>query len=91
MNVSITLPESPDPIRLLTNELAVVAKALTIIKKREEIFLNTLVMAKGRSPRCSTAIKNKNQVLIEINACTIVQIEIPKIRLSKWISMRWKR
>ena len=91
MKVSITLPESPDPIRLLTNELAVVAKALTIIKKREEIFLNTLVMAKGRSPRCSTAIKNKNQVLIEINAYTIVQIEIPKIRLSKWISMRWKR
>lgn len=50
------------PIRLLTSELVVAAKADIGMKKNMAALRTMLDTANGRSPRCSTAIKNKNQV-----------------------------
>ena len=83
LQVGITSSCCPAPIKLLTNELAAVAKALTMMKKNDDTLRNTFVIANERSPRCSIAMKKRNQVLMEINACIMVQIEIFKIRLSK--------
>ena len=66
------------PIRLLTNEIAVVANELTITKKSIEILLTTFAAASSHSPKCSIATKNKNQGAMQKNERTIVQTEIFK-------------
>lgn len=64
------------PIKLLTSELVVAAKAETGIKKNMAALRTILDTASGRSPRCSTAIKNKNQVAIAKKDWIMVQTEM---------------
>lgn len=68
--------------------LAVVAKALMMMKKKDEMLRSMLVIAKGRSPKCSTAMKKRNQVDMDMKACNIVQTEVlnmcESVLHSKW-------
>ena len=64
------------PIRLLTSELVVAAKAETGMKKNMAALRTMLDTASGRSPRCSTAIKNRNQVAMARKDWIMVQMEI---------------
>lgn len=56
----ISLFSFPLPNRLLTIELVVSEKAKIAIKKQVLILLMILAIAKGRSHKCSIAMKNKN-------------------------------
>ena len=60
-----TYRASPAPIRLLIRVLQVEAKVMTIIKGKADTLRMMLVMASDRSPRCSTAMKKRNQVDID--------------------------
>ena len=53
---------SPAPIRLLTSEPQVAAKAIAIINGIPDTLRIILAIASDRSPRCSTKRKNINQV-----------------------------
>ena len=57
-----TCSDSPAPIKLLTKELDVDANALINMKMIDDMLRTTLVMASGRSPKCSTATKKINQL-----------------------------
>ena len=67
LHSGITFLISPFPIKLLTRELPVDAKALTKINNRAEVFRTMLVMARERSPRCSIAMKKTNHEPVDIN------------------------
>ena len=72
---SMTSSVRSAPIRLLTSELAAVAKAFVKMKTRAETLRTRLITASGRSPRCSTAMKKKNQTLTETNDWSMVHTE----------------
>lgn len=64
------------PIRLLTSEIVVVAKELTITKKSIEILLTTFAAASSHSPKCSIATKKRNHGAIQKKDRTIVHMDI---------------
>ena len=82
----ITSSGFPAPIRFPVSELAVDAKELIIINNKDEILRTIFVIARGRSPRCSILTKKTNHVEREINDCSIVQMEVPRIRDNNFIS-----
>ena len=78
----------PAPIRFPVRELAVDAKELMIINNKDEMLRTIFVMAKGRSPRCSILTKKTNHVEMEMKDCSMVQMEVPKIRDNNFMSGR---
>ena len=78
------------PIKLPVTELAVAAKAFTKTNGKEDKLLTILDIASSLSPKCSIAIKNKNQVATETNCCNIVQIETSKTDLYNGITSLWE-
>ena len=66
-------------IQYRTSVLHVEAKAMTTIKGRADTLRIILVIANGRSPKCSTAMKKRNQVDIETKFWIMVHTEVFKI------------
>jgi len=76
LQVGITSAVRFAPIRLLTNEIVVVANELTITKKIIEMLLTTFAAASSHSPKCSITTKKRNHGAIQKNDRTIVQTDI---------------
>ena len=72
----------PSPMRLLTSELQVEAKAETNTQMKPDMLLMTLDMASDRSPRCSTNMKNMNHVDTEMKFCIMVHTEMERMSRS---------
>ena len=90
-SVPLTYCISPAPIRLLINVLVVEAKAITVMKGIADTLRIILVMASERSPRCSTAMKNKNQVDMDRKFCIIVHKDTFRMRFNipHWMPEKW--
>ena len=65
----------PAPTRLLTKELLVVPKELTITKKRVETLRVMLDTASSIFPKCSMAMKNRNHGAILIKECSMLHTD----------------
>ena len=63
--------------------LHVDAKAMMVMNGRLETLRMMFDMARGRSPRCSTKMKNRNQVDREMKFCTMVHRETFMICVSE--------
>ncbi len=75
------------PMRFPTNELTTDADACTKRKRKDEMFLTTLVIASDLSPKCSIVIKKTNQLPNTNPFCSIIKTETESIFFNTLQSM----